>query len=436
MERFNGKEIGENLAHLEMLSVAEYMIKEAWPSYLQASYCTRMTYDLTPETTGNHTLAISTTGISNVFINDELIFHRPQQEKMRMEEFYFYKVQLERRFTFSMIAGQKYHIRVESWATEPETLAAVSGWIFQGATLRYFEFVDIPASIQRAAKIAAESDYAVVCIGTSSEIESEGYDRETLELIGEQYTLVRAVVAANPNTIVANFSGAPVNLEPCLGAMAIIQAWFPGQECEISLAKVLTSKVNPGGRLPFSWPKRLEDNPSYGNFPAGEDLFLRYEEGIDVGYRYYEKESNPDPLFPFRFGLSYTTFSISGSQISSSSVLQGCQGTIEITSSIGNIGTKSGKCAVQYYVQFPDTRIGQSRPFKELKAFTKIEVEASESKISKVVLDKYSVSFYDSERACWFAQKGKYTVHICFSVADIVNEVRFEVAEDFTWTGV
>ena len=247
LEWFNGAEVGKNLVHKEMIPVAEYMIKEAWPSYLDADYCTRMRYDLTPETTGDHTFAISTTGISDVYINDKLVFHRPQQERMRMEEFYFYKAQLERRFTYSMIAGQAYHIRVESWGTDPETLAAVKGWMFQGAALRYFEFVDVPASIKSAAEIARKSDYAVVCIGTSSEIESEGYDRETLELIGEQYALVREVLDANPKTIVVNFSGAPVNLQPCLEAAAIIQAWFPGQECGNSLAKILTGEVNPGG---------------------------------------------------------------------------------------------------------------------------------------------------------------------------------------------
>jgi beta-glucosidase len=306
--------------------------------------------------------------------------------------------------------------------------------------VRFFEFVDTEASIAEAATSAAQSDVALVFVGTTNEIESEGYDRDTMDLLPDQYLLIQAVADKNPRTVVVNFSGGPVNLAPIVGSVAgLVQAWFPGQECGRSVARVLTGRVNPSGRLPFSWPARLEDNPSCGNFPVDEDDVLRYEEGLNVGYRYYDWEKSPAPLFPFGFGLSYTTFGLSASKAAGSKMSPvGPDGSIDISYMVANIGDRAGKAVVQFYIQSPTSaeRIGQQRPVKELKAFKKVELEASESATVTVTLDKYSVSIYDAAAGCWFAEKGTYKILVGFSATEIAEQVVFEVPESFTWKGI
>jgi beta-glucosidase len=163
------------------------------------------------------------------------------------ESFYFFKAKIEHRFTHKMVAGRTYTLSLESWAIIPKVLANAKGRVFQGSALRFFEYVDIPGSIANATAAAERSDLAVVFVGTTNEIESEGYDRDTMDLPGQQYELIRAVAAKNPRTVVVNFSGAPVDMTPFFDQVAaIVQGGFPGQECGHSIAQVLVGKVNPG----------------------------------------------------------------------------------------------------------------------------------------------------------------------------------------------
>ncbi|RDW61455.1 hypothetical protein BP5796_11347 [Coleophoma crateriformis] len=439
IEWFNGSTIGTNLAHQEMVARAEYMIKEAWPQYLAQDYCTRMTFDVTPKTTGSHILSVITTGTAKCYIDGAEVFTREQETDLKVESFYFFKSKLERRFTHHMNAGQRYTLTLESWATAPEILnnPPLFGKMFQGAALRFFEYVDVPQAISEAASAAEVSDYAVICVGTNNEIESEGYDRETMDLAGAQEDLIAAVAAKNPRTIVVNFSGAPVTMTRIVDQVpAIVQAWFPGQECGHSIASVLTGATNPSGRLPLSWPKRNEDNPSFNNFPASKDDLLKYEEGLDIGYRYYDRKDAPDPLFPFGFGLSYTTFEVKDAQISAPQFPADPEGTLQVSCTVKNTGSKKGKAVVQFYVQLPETTIGRTRPVKELKAFSKVELAAGQEKTISVILDKYSLSIYDADSACWRALKGDFAVLVGTSSVDISTRTAFSVAEEFTWTGV
>lgn len=420
-----------------MIAKAEYMIKEAWPKYLNSEYCTRMVFDITPKTSGFHILSIITTGRAICYIDGEKVFVREQETDLKPESFYFFKSKLERRFTHRMVAGQRYTLTLESWATEESILhaAPLFGKMFQGASLRFFEYVDIDYSIALAAKAAKESEYAIVCTGTTNETESEGYDRETMNLPGMQDALVRAVAAANRRTIVINFSGAPVTMDFVTHVAGIVQAWYPGQECGHSVVKILLGATNPSARLPMSWPKRIEDNPSFGNFPAKNNL-IHYQEGLNIGYRYYDQQNTPDPLFPFGFGLSYTTFEISNAQASHSQIPGTFDDTVEISCSVTNTGHLKGKSVVQFYVQMPETTLGLRRPLKELKAFTKVEVDAGQQVLTKVILDRYSFSVYDAESSCWKGLQGVHKIHVGTSSCEISATVNIAVAESFTWTGV
>lgn len=437
LEWYNGSKIGAHLINEEMLPNAEYMIKEVWPEWLTTDYCTKITFDVTPLTTGEHTLSVISTGRATVYVDDQNVYDREQESHLVPESFYFFKSKIERRLTHHMNAGQTYTLSLESWAATPEALASAKGRVFQGSSLRFNEYVDVAGAISRAAAAAESSEYAIIFVGTTNEIESEGYDRDTMDLPGKQYDLVRAVAAKNPNTVVVNLSGAPVTMTPFIDLVpTIVQGWFPGQECGYSIVQILTGRTNPGGRLPMSWPKRLEDNPSYGNFPVDAQGMLRYEEGLSIGYRHYDREDAPDPLFPFGFGLSYTTFEISDARPSAPSMSLEANGSAEFSCVVTNTGDRFGKFVVQLYVQMPKPATGQARPVKELKAFSKVGLEKGQSKVVVMKLDRYSVSIYDGPAGVWVAQKGEYIALFGTSASDIVASVPFSVLEQFTWTGI
>ena len=193
---------------------------------------------------------------------------------------------------------------------------------------------------------AADADVAIVIVGTTPEWESEGFDRRTLALPGQQDQLIEQVAAANPNTIVVVNTGAPVTMPWSDAVNAIVQLWFGGQEMANALADVVTGAVDPGGRLPTTMPLQLEHNPSFGNFP-GEYDEVRYGEGLFVGYRWYEARQLP-VRFPFGHGLSYTSFEIHEPTLSSDTFRSG--GTLEIDVSVTNTGDRAGSEVVQCYV--------------------------------------------------------------------------------------
>lgn len=456
LEFFNGSVIGVNKIHERSVDKTEYMLQGEWPSYLDENYCSRMTFDLTPTTTGPHTISVITTGTAILYIDGERVFTRGQEQQLHQEAFYFFRPMLERRFTRKMEAGRTYTFKLESWAATPEALAkSFGGSLTQGSGVGFFEHVDIPRQISSAAIAARESDIAIVFTGTTADFESEGYDRDTLKLTAEQYQLVNAVAAAKPKrgTIVINYSGAPVNLFPFTSGpnavQAIIQAWLPGQACGNSIAALLTGAINPSGRLPMSWPRKIEDNPSYNSFSAVNSA-ISHEEGVFIGYRYYDIAGVPKPLFPFGFGLSYTSFAIRETGIVGSFVMHGVDGKVRVHCDVVNTGNCAGKSVVQFYVQSPtppgfvdslsfDRRNMDSniaRPLKEFKAFEKVPLQPGERRLVRVEFDGYAVSFYDEEKSCWRAVKGSYKVLVGFSAEEIAGETTFIVDEDFTWNGI
>jgi beta-glucosidase len=441
VEWFNGSKVGHNRVLEEWKPTAEYMVKEKWPSFLDHDYCTRMSYDVRPTSGGDHVVSVITTGRAVLCINGETVFERAQPTDMAMEQFYFYKSKLEQRLTYHMEAQQQYTLSLETWATDPDILNGppLFGKFYQGASLRFQEHIDVRRRLQDAANVASNANIAIVCVGTTNEIESDGFDRTTLALAGEQYELIRAVSQVNPKTVVVNFSGAPVSMIEFVDTVpAIVHASFPGQECGHSLARVLTGITNPSGRLPFSWPRAIQDNPSYGNFPVGKDMKLHYPEGLDVGYRHYLRAESSEPLFPFGFGLSYTDFEISNLRAGSAGVIPaGPQGAIDIFCDVQNIGQeRTGRCVVQLYVSLPATKIGRRRPIRELAGFYKIELRPLEKKTVRLSLDKYSTSIYDESVSRWRGLRGEFKVYTGISSVDVAHEILVVRDDEFTWTGV
>jgi beta-glucosidase len=307
--------------------------------------------------------------------------------------------------------------------------------MFQGSSLRFMEYIDIPNAISEAATVAAEADVAVVFVGNTNEIESEGYDRESMDLTSDQYTLVSAVARSNPKTVVVNFSGSPVTVSPFINKIpAFLQGWFAGQECGHSVAQVLLGDVNPSGRLPLSWPVRNEDNPAYGNFPCDDNDVLEYREGLKVGYRYYDAPTAPEPQFCFGYGLSYTEFKLEGLRLSKEAYGTPENTKISLEYEIVNTGDRDGKQVVQTYVG--PSEFVPSRPVKELKAFQKVAVKAGSRERVCFQLDKYAFSHFDSKTNQWKMAQGDYTVWIAFSSQSLAEFIKVTIPNSFHWSGV
>ncbi len=265
--------------------------------------------------------------------------------------------------------------------------------------------------LARAVALAKRSDVAIICAGMPTGYDSEGHDRPDMALPGPQAELIKAVAEANENTVVVLNCGAPVELPWIDDVPALVLAYYPGQEGGHALARILLGDVNPSGKLSVTYPKRYEDNPTYVNYPGGREV--RYGEGIFVGYRHYDQK-DVEPLFPFGFGLSYTTFEYSDLRVSET-VQPGEPVSVSVT--VTNTGAQAGKEVVQLYVG--DTESSLARPPKELKGFEKIHLEPGESKTIDFTLDQRALSFYDPAQKQWVAEPGEFEVLVGSSSRDI-----------------
>ncbi|MCK4855662.1 MAG: glycoside hydrolase family 3 C-terminal domain-containing protein, partial [Bacteroidales bacterium] len=264
--------------------------------------------------------------------------------------------------------------------------------------------------IAEAVKIASESDVAIVFAGLSNLYEGGMQDRESLLLPEQQNKLISSVARANPNTIVVLINGTPVAMPWIEEVPAILEAYYPGQEGGNAIARILFGEVNPSGKLPETFPRKLEDNPSYGNFP-GDPENVKYEEGIYVGYRHYDK-NNIEPLFPFGYGLSYTEFVYNNLHVE-----QMEDGSVKVEAEVKNTGLVPGKEVVQLYVRDIESSI--DKPDKELKDFTKVFLEPGQSKPVSMALTRDQFAHFDDRINQWVVEAGEFEVLIGSSSRDI-----------------
>jgi beta-glucosidase len=276
-----------------------------------------------------------------------------------------------------------------------------------------------PAAIE----LAKMADVAVVSVGFGPSTEGEGLDR-TYQLPFGQEELIRAVAAANPHTIVVLTVGGSVATSDWLDKVpALLQTWYSGQEAGNALAKILFGDVNPSGKLPMSWEKKIEDNPTYKNYyeaPGSRDV--NYAEGIFLGYRYYDK-SHVKPLFPFGFGLSYTSFDFSNLTVTPQITSQA--GPITVGFDVKNTGARAGAEVAQIYVGDPSATV--ARPVKELKGFSRIILAPGESRHVMVALDRRSLAYWDTNTHKWKVDPGKFIVYVGDSSRNIQMQQTFKV---------
>lgn len=347
-------------------------------------FSARWTGVLVAPVTGDYELGTYSDDGSRLFVNGELLVnnwgdHGPQTQA--------HHIQLRK--------GEAVEVKMEYYQGGGGATARL-GWMGGDG------------GMQKAVEAAAQCDAAVVCVGLSADCEGEDRDRPDMNLPGKQAELIEAVMAANPRTVVVIIGGSPVVMDPWVGGVpAALCAWYPGQECGHAVADVLFGDINPSGKMPVTFPKRLDDNPSAGNYP-GSDGVENYEEGLMVGYRYYDTR-NVEPQFPFGHGLSYTEFEYEHLKIDSR--------TRVVTFDVKNTGGRPGKEVVQLYVGDPKCSV--ERPVKELKAFRKIELARGERQQVRFELDERALSFYDVENHRWVAEPGDFEVSVGSSSRDI-----------------
>ena len=268
--------------------------------------------------------------------------------------------------------------------------------------------------IDQAVGLAQSADVAILYIALPTFKESEGYDRTDLDLTDQQVALIKAVSKVQKHTVVVLNNGAPVAMSEWIdGVDAVLESWMMGQAGGMAVADVLFGRVNPSGKLAETFPLKLSDTPAHLNWPGGMGE-VRYGEGIFIGYRYYDTKEMP-VLFPFGYGLSYTTFEYSNAKVSATK-FKDVDG-LTVTVDVKNTGNVAGKETVQVYVH--DQKSGLMRPSKELKGFAKVELQPGETKTVSIKLDFRSFAYYHPEYKQWITEDGDFDILIAASSADI-----------------
>ncbi len=379
-----------------------------------AAFSLRMTGSWTAPETGSYTFILTAVGRARWWLDGEKMldwwditdFNHPQN---------FVGIEAEtitRAVEVHLEAGKTYDFKVE-YASLP------------GGRWRTVRLGCLPPQpndpIGDAAALAKDADVAIVFAGLTSEWEGEGQDRIDMALPGEQNQLIERVAAANPNTVVVLNASSPLRMPWLNQVKSVLQMWYLGQEAGNAIIDVLFGEADPSGRLPTTFPKRIQDNPAHINFP-GENGVVRYGEGLFVGYRYYDKK-DIEPLFPFGHGLSYANFEFTNLRLDAEEYSPGVQINIQVD--VTNTGVRSGQEVVQLYLR--DIESSLVRPQKELKAFVKIKLEPGQTRTVSLALQEQDLAFYDDAQNIWLTEPGEFEVLIGRSASDI------RVTGKFNW---
>lgn len=326
--------------------------------------------------------------------------------------------------------GGSSHINPTKVDDIVEEMTQVAG---EGVTFSYapgyrIEADDVDETLMHEAVQAAQSaDTAVVFVGLPDRYESEGYDRAHLRLPDNHIRLIEEIAKVQSRVVVVLSNGSPVEMPWLPQVQAVLEAYLGGQAVGGAIADLLYGEVNPSGKLAETFPAKLSDNPSYLNFP-GEGDRVDYREGIFVGYRYYDKKEL-EPLFPFGYGLSYTTFEYADLKVDRTELTD--QDEVNVHVRITNTGDIAGKEIVQLYVNDIESTV--IRPVKELKAFAKVALDPGESKVVSFTLSKRSFAYYNVDMKDWHVETGEFEIQVGSSSRDIHVHTRVNVESTATF---
>ena len=400
-----------------------------------SSYHFNATGIITVETSGQYIVSLVEVSPCRLLLDGKLVVDGASTIPPRGQSF-FGMGSVEITAIVDLVAGQQHELVLECDATNKQ-------WA-HGAQVG-LQFVEQDDPVRRAVELAAECDIALVVVGTTDDWESEGHDRDTLELPGRQVELIRAVAAANQKTIVLVNTGAPVDMSWANEVPSIMQIWFGGQEMGHAVVDVLLGEADPGGRLPTTIPERIEHTPAYGNFP-GEHGQVRYGEGVFIGYRWYEARHLP-VRFPFGHGLSYTTFELGQPDCDDTEISSAQKVTIRIP--VTNTGSRIGTEVVQVYVAPRNSSV--QRPNKELKSFAKVNLKPGESTVVTIELSPRDFAFWNpgdvyrsvlrpqvtgesanialDQKGAWQIDQGLYDIHIGTSSVNIAHQFVINISD-------
>jgi beta-glucosidase len=369
----------------------------------RTNFSARWTANLTPPVSGSYILAFTGDDGFRVFLDDKLLIER--WEKGAAER---------RKNTVELEAGKSYALRIEFFQSGGDYLARLA-WRRAGK-----------AAFDDAVAAAKSSDVAIVCVSTGRH-EGEGHDRPSMDLPENEDALIRAVAEANSNTIVVLNNGTPVTMAPWIKSVpAVLEAWFPGQEGGAAIAAILFGNVNPSGKLPDTLALARADYPDFGNFP-GTNHLVNYAEDIYVGYRHFDKASI-EPLFPFGYGLSYTTFRYRSLGLSSSRLAP--DGTVVVQAKITNTGKRAGEEVAQLYIH--DLKPAIDRPVRELKGFAKVALQPGETKTVEFTVRPRDLAYFDVSGHQWKANAGDYEIEVGASSRELPLKKTLYLRADFT----
>ncbi|KAK9466043.1 glycoside hydrolase superfamily [Lipomyces arxii] len=379
----------------------------------------------TPTEAGVYEFGVSVAGTARLYVDKTLVVDNATVQTKG--EYAFNSGSIEEHGTIALEAGKKYHVKLVFGSLNTSQLSKDSVFVDRNGAVRFgmARVISAEEEIALAVELASKVDQVVLCIGLNSDWESEGYDRQFMDLPQHMDELVSKVAAVNPNVVVVNQSGTPVTMPWVDSVGGLLQAWYGGNETGNAIADVLFGDVVPSGKLPLSWPVRNEDNPAFLNYRS-ERGRVWYGEDVYVGYRFYEK-TKKDVLFKFGYGLSYTKFELSGFEAK----IEGDEVVVQVT--VANVGAIAGKEVVQVY--FSQHAPSINRPPKELKAFAKIAVAPGETEVVKLVVPvKYACSFWDEIENSWICEKDTYTVTVTNGVDSLSSDV--VVGKTTFWNGV
>ncbi|MFE3279292.1 glycoside hydrolase family 3 C-terminal domain-containing protein, partial [Nocardia sp. NPDC059239] len=362
----------------------------------------------TPAYTGHHRLGFAGLG-HNVFRIDDRVLSAGPIVADSDDVLQAILNPPSRAFDVELEAGQPVEITLEFQPDLP------GGFPIARLTLGTEDVFDTPAEeLAQAEALAAAADIAIVVLGTTETIESEGFDRPTLALPEGQDELVRRVLAANPRTVVVVNSGSPVLMPWLHDVPATLLTWFPGQEFGAALADVLSGNAEPGGRIPTTWPATETDVPVWQVEPV--DGRLEYTEGIHIGYREWQRRAahgGPAPAIPFGHGLGYTTWQIADPNLATTT-----EDEITLTVDVTNTGTRPGKHVVQAYL----SRTAPSaidRPECWLAGYTVLHAEPGRTVTARIAIEPRSLEHWSVDEQAWLREPGAFSVRVGASVAQL-----------------
>lgn len=412
VEYFDGNQFDKNLILQERLTGSKFWVFEGFAKDViskeeRPDISVRFSCTYKPDISGLHEFEIFGIGKCRLLIDgNELI---DNWTSMDPGEAFFTFGSASKKGVINLQKGEAYQIEVQ--------------YKFEGSFPAVYIGCQAPDEVdifQEALETASHADGVILIVGTNSDWETEGNDRADFNLPANQNKLIEAILEANQNTVVVINTGSPIHMPWEKKAKAIIQTWFAGQEFGNALVDVLSGEVNPSGKLPTTFPVKIEDTPAYKNYP-GKDLQMNYDEKLLVGHRWYEANSRK-PLFCFGHGLSFTSFNYQNLEVTT-----GSDFVVTCKFEIQNTGDISGLEIAQCYVSFASPLPGE--PYKTLQGFIKEEIGANELKKVEIKLGPRNFSYWSVETNTWQIREGSYQILIGSSSENILLQTNINLEQ-------